>query len=203
MITFLYFDLDRHGERVYRHNKKIYQEQLLSMICDDGNYYLLCYTEDVDCDTNINTFRLDRMADVNVSDEPITDTAVKTIKSIKGYPKQVFKMYGGVKRMVRLEFDESLIGVIFNKFGEDTLITEVNGRYTATVQVQLSPTFWGWLTQFPGQMRIISPDEAREQYIEFLQSAITQYIDQSERAHIVDELINLAGMFANIENDKS
>ena len=171
-ITFLYFDLDINGERVYRHNRKVYNEQPLSMLCDDGNYYLLCYPEDEDCDTNIKTFRLDRMACVNVSDEPITDMAVKTVKSIKGYPKQVFKMYGGKPCRVRLEFDESLIGVIFNKFGENTRIRQEKDKYSASVSVQISPTFWGWLTQFAGKMRIVSPDDVRQEYRNWIIMAI-------------------------------
>lgn len=172
MITFLYFDLDRHGERVYRHNKKTYKEQPLSMICDDGNYYLLCYTEDEDCDTNIKTFRLDRMENVMVTSDSITDAAIDALKSVKSYPKQVFKMYGGAKRRVRLEFDESLIGVVFNKFGENTRIRQHKNKCSASVFVQISPTFWGWLTQFAGKMRIVSPDEAVQKYKEWLNIAL-------------------------------
>lgn len=172
MIKFKYFDLYWTGKRIYRHNSKIYSEQPLSMICDDGNYYLLCYTEDENCNTNIKTFRLDRMANVSVSDEPITDMAFKAVISIRSYPKQVFKMYGGQTRRVRLEFDESLIGVIFNKFGENTRIKQNKDKLFASVSVQISPTFWGWLTQFAGKMRIVSPDEVIEEYTEWLNTAL-------------------------------
>ena len=34
----------------------------------------------------------------------------------------------------------------------------------ATVMVQISPTFWGWLFQFAGQMRILSPDNVISDY---------------------------------------
>ena len=34
----------------------------------------------------------------------------------------------------------------------------------ATVMVQISPTFWGWIFQFGKLMRIISPDTAIEEY---------------------------------------
>lgn len=178
MITFLYFDLDRHGKRVYRHSNKIYKEQPLSMICDDGNYYLLCYTEDEGCDSNIKTFRLDRMENVTVTSEPITDAAVDALKSVKSYPKQVFKMYGGARRTVRLEFEPSLTGVIFNEFGENTRIAQNGGSYAASVSVQISPTFWGWLTQFAGRMRIVSPDDVAEKYRQWLHTAMDGYEQQ-------------------------
>lgn len=34
----------------------------------------------------------------------------------------------------------------------------------ATVKVQISPTFWGWLFQFGKQMRILSPASLTEEY---------------------------------------
>lgn len=36
--------------------------------------------------------------------------------------------------------------------------------YVATVKVQLSPTFWGWLFQFGNKMKVISPDTVIEEY---------------------------------------
>ena len=42
-------------------------------------------------------------------------------------------------------FDNSLIGVIYDKFGEDTkVIRQSSGTCIATVRIQVSPTFWGW-----------------------------------------------------------
>ena len=40
-VTFLYFDLNASGERVFRHESQPYKEEPLAMICDDGNYYLI------------------------------------------------------------------------------------------------------------------------------------------------------------------
>jgi hypothetical protein len=34
----------------------------------------------------------------------------------------------------------------------------------ATVKVRISPVFWGWLFQFAGEMRIISPVNLQEEY---------------------------------------
>ena len=53
-----------------------------------------------------------------------------------------------------MKFDESLIGVIYNKFGEKTIIKKLEEKFTTLVQVQISPTFWGWLLQFSTTMKI-------------------------------------------------
>ena len=74
-------------------------------------------------------------------------------------------MYGGPLEAIVLEFDKKLIGAVYDRFGEDTKITDVGGdRCVATLQVQLSPTFWGWLFQFGSQVRILSPETAIEEY---------------------------------------
>lgn len=79
--------------------------------------------------------------------------------------QQVFKMFGGELQEVVLHFDKSLIGPVFDKFGEDTPMTVVDAdTISATVQVQVSPTFFGWLAQFGNQMQIVSPKGVEKQF---------------------------------------
>ena len=177
-VKFRYFDLNANKERIYRHDKQIYMEEPLALIINDGNYYLICYRPEPEYTDHVKIFRLDRMSDVIETVEDISPNATSSAELIQDYPKQVFKMYGGETSSVTLGFDENMIGVIFNKFGEDTVIRNIEGKYVADVTVQLSPTFWGWLTQFPGQMKIIAPDKVRQQYIAFTKSAIEQYDEE-------------------------
>lgn len=68
-------------------------------------------------------------------------------------------MYGGPVKSVTLQFPEKLIGVIYDKFGEDTVIAKhEDSTYTATIQVQESPTFRGWLHTFRDEMKIVKPE---------------------------------------------
>ena len=74
-------------------------------------------------------------------------------------------MFNGKLKKVTLAFDDSLIGVIYDKFGEDAEITRISKtRCKASVTVQVSPTFWGWLFQFVGQMEIRAPKQLAEEY---------------------------------------
>ncbi len=171
-IAFRYFDLNASGERVFRHDNQVYKEEPLAMMCDDGNYYLICYRAEPAYANHVKVFRVDRIADIAVLDDGISKEAKRASKTIANYPKQVFKMYGGKIRKVRIAFDECLIGVMFNKFGEEISIKKYGKRYAASVEVQISPTFWGWLTQFPGTMEIISPIDVKEAYAAWVRSAI-------------------------------
>ena len=74
-------------------------------------------------------------------------------------------MYNGETVSVVLEFEKYLIGSVFDKFGEDTKMMRGTGnRYVATVEVQVSKPFFGWLAQFGSEMKIIKPDSVKDQY---------------------------------------
>lgn len=167
-VSFNYFLLNANGRREYKHDKKLYIEEPLAMICDDGNYYLLCYHTEEEYENNVKTFRIDRIDNISVLDEDISKDGIKVLNKLKNYPRQAFKMFGGSLCKVTLQFTEELIGVIFNKFGEDTPIRQADDKFTATVQVQVSPTFFGWLMQFPADMEIVSPEETIEQYYNWI-----------------------------------
>ena len=82
-------------------------------------------------------------------------------------------MYGGETVKVTLVFDAQMIDYIYEKFGMDTKIRPCeDDSFTANVEVQLSPTFWGWLFQFTGQMRITAPEIAVQQFKEVLKNAL-------------------------------
>jgi|GEM_PF-5889978 len=66
---------------------------------------------------------------------------------------------------VVLQFDRALVEPVFDKFGEDVPMMPVNDdTLAATVHVQISPTFFGWLAQFGGRMKVLSPDNVVAQY---------------------------------------
>ena len=44
----------------------------------------------------------------------------------------------------------------------------------ATVTAQISSTFWGWMMQFPSDMRIVSPEDLRDAYKEWVLRAVKE-----------------------------
>ncbi|MBQ1389419.1 MAG: transcriptional regulator [Clostridia bacterium] len=171
-VTFYYFLLDENGQQVYKHDKNRYLEEPIAMVCNDGNYYLLCYRSEEEYVNNIKTFRVDRIDSIALSEDDISEECRTSLRKAKQYSLQAFKMYGGPLRRITLIFDKNLIGVIYDKFGESTVIRKYNDKFIASVQVQISPTFWGWMLQFPTQMKIKSPYDLKDQYRQWVLSAI-------------------------------
>lgn len=97
--------------------------------------------------------------------EPVTPEAIIDDSDIAEYTKQAFKMYGGPVMDVTLQFDDKLIGVVQDKFGEQvSIVRTAPTTCVASVQLQVSPTFWGWLFQFGKQMSILSPESLVKEY---------------------------------------
>lgn len=160
-ILFRYFDLDENGNRAYRRDGHRYVVEPVALVFNEDNYYLTCYSSRHDSTSN---YRVDRMENVEVLSEGCCEKALQLRAQVAEYTEQAFKMYGGEPTDVVLEYERALIGAVYDRFGEDTKMMAVGDRCIATVRVRLSPVFWGWVFQFAGEMRILSPMHVVEQY---------------------------------------
>lgn len=161
-VLFRYFDLDEKGERVYRRDGHRYVVEPIALVFNEDNYYLTCYSSRHDSASN---YRIDRMDAVEVLQEDCCEKAIALREQVATYTEQAFKMFGGQLEDVVLEFDRSLIGVVYDRFGEGTkMMNTSETKCIASVKVQVSPVFWGWLFQFAGEMTILSPSSLVDQY---------------------------------------
>ena len=166
-VIFRYFDLDENGQKVYRRDGHHYVVEPVALVFNEDNYYMVCYSSKHDSTAN---YRIDRMDAVEIVDESICEKAIELRGSIDTVTEQAFKMYGGQAEDITIQFSDKLIGVVYDKFGEDTKMVRVSeNNCVASVKVQISPTFWGWLFQFGKQMTVISPEGVINEYRQRLQ----------------------------------
>lgn len=174
-VTLRYFHLNEHREKVYRSENGIHTVEPIALVYNNDRYYLTCYNPTADRNYN---YRLDRIEWVEILDDKISKNAVIRSRSVAKYTAQVFRMYGGTPEKVTLLFDAHMIDYIYEKFGMDTKIWPCGeSQYTARVYVQLSPTFYGWLFQFAGKLKIIAPEGACREYKEMLKSQWNNHYD--------------------------
>jgi predicted DNA-binding transcriptional regulator YafY len=161
-ISFLYFDLDVGGTRVYRKEKQWYIVNPVALIFTNDNYYLVAINDKYQ---NLHNYRVDRMEAVSIENEDITDLPSLKDQNLAQYRETAFHMFVGQTEFVKLEFTDEVKNAIFDKFGETTKITRAkDNKFVATVQVQVSPTFFGWVFQFGRKMKILSPKDVAEEY---------------------------------------
>jgi predicted DNA-binding transcriptional regulator YafY len=107
------------------------------------------------------------MDGVELIEETCTESAIALRDQVAAYTEQAFKMFGGQTEDLVLEFPRGLTGAVYDRFGEGTpMMAAGENRCIATVKVRISPVFWGWLFQFAGQMRLLSPPHLVEEYKE-------------------------------------
>ena len=171
-IEFSYFDLDVNMQKVFRTRDdgttRRYRVEPVALILSEDNYYLMAFNARHPEDTT--NYRVDRMDRVDVlEDYAISEEALAKKKNVAKYTAQAFRMHSGELAKVKLVFKKYLIAPNVDKFGESIKIKPLEDDYcTATVDVIVSKTFFGWLAQFGPDIRIEKPERVREQYIEHL-----------------------------------
>lgn len=161
-IRFRYWQYNVEKEQELRHNGKTYQVSPFALIWDDENYYLLAY----DPETGIcKHFRVDKMTHIAVRDEPRDGKEVFGLLNMSAYTKRNFSMFAGKEQLVTLRCDNSMIGVIIDRFGRSVSVTKQDdAHFSVSVKIAVSPQFFGWLSSFEGKVVPIAPQEVREQY---------------------------------------
>lgn len=172
-VIFLYFDLNEKGERIYRRGGHHYVVEPIALVFNEDNYYLASYSSRHDSTSH---YRLDRMDGVKIIEESCSEKATALRDQVAAYTEQAFKMFSGHQEDVILEFDRSVIGAVYDKFGENTAMIPLGeDKCVATVKVRISPVFWGWLFQFGSQMRILSPANVVADYAKMLEEQNAAY----------------------------
>ena len=123
---------------------------------NEDYYYVLGYSDKRE---TVTAFRIDRMETPKIMEE---DAVLKPEGfDVSAYSNKVFQMFSGEETTVELECDTSLMKYVIDRFGIDVETEELSEeKFLTKVPVDLSPTFYGWVFQFGGKIRIIGPDEA-------------------------------------------
>ena len=160
-VIFRYFDLNEKRERVYRRGGHHYVVEPIALVYNEDNYYLMVYSAKHD---NTGTYRIDRMESVEIIEEAICEKAVALRSTMDEHTEQTFKMFAGPVEDIVLQFPPQFIGPVFDKFGEDTQMMRAGDNIIASVKVQVSPTFHGWVCQFGGELKVLQAENIERVY---------------------------------------
>lgn len=171
-ISFRYFDWSVNKEKVFRHNGKTYVVSPWQMCWADDNYYLIAYDSE---SGRIKHYRVDKMENIEVLKARRDGQECFKNFDMAVYSSKTFGMYGGREERVTLHCDISLTGVIVDRFGKDVSIRPAQEGFDVTVPVNVSPTFFGWVTNFGTKMKITQPAGVAAEYADHLRAIAEQY----------------------------
>ncbi len=171
-ITFRYFEWNTKKERVYRKKGEIYVASPLALLWDDENYYLVAF----DAYANQKKhYRVDKMTQISIVDKKREGVDEFKRFNTAQYSKKMFGMFGGELTRVSLECDNSLVGVMIDRFGSDLIITPKGEKFIINVEVAKSRAFLAWLMQFGEKVKILSPQSAIDELKELIKEISEKY----------------------------
>lgn len=171
VITFRYFDYNSRKEKVFRHGGERYIVSPCGLVWDNENYYLVGWDHGSD---QVRHYRVDKMSDILVGERPQAQEAAEV--DMAGYARKYFGMFRGEEKRVTLRCRENMAGVVLDRFGQETmLIPGDDGTFTVTVDVVVSPQFWGWLFGVGEGVELTAPRSAVEEYRARLAEISRQY----------------------------
>ena len=171
-ITFKYFDYDSKKQRVLRHDGRTYRVSPTALIWNMEYYYLVAYDE---LNGNRRNYRVDKMVDIKVSDDPFSKEALEEGFNSADYTQKIFGMYGGREELVSFECRESLAGVMIDRFGTEPAFHKTERGFRFSAHVMVSPNFFAWVMSFGSQVEILSPEWVREKYLDELKATLDIY----------------------------
>lgn len=172
-IKFQYYQWNIKKEMELRHNGAWYHISPWGLSWDDENYYLVGFDSEAGL---IKHYRVDKMLHISMSEEKREGSEYFTKLDMAEYAKKSFGMYGGEEQTVKLLVDNSLAGVVIDRFGKDVMMIPTDGnRFTVSVNVRVSRQFMGWVFSLGEKVKIIGPDLVIQQMREEVVRLVRQY----------------------------
>lgn len=169
-ITFRYFDYGLDGKRHYRNRN--YQASPYGLCQDHENCYLLAHSER----HGVTSYRVDRMNDIRLLDDPRTPCPELTGKALTEHANRLFQMYAGEQTSVKLRFHRSLINAVIDRFGREVmLIPDGEEHFVFTAEVAVSPMFLSWVIGFGQKAKILYPESVVQACQDLCREALAQY----------------------------
>lgn len=172
-ITFQYFNWTIEKKMELRKNGDRYCISPWLLTWNDENYYLIGYDEEAE---TIKHYRVDKMLAIELTEEKRIGGEAFQAANAAEYAKKTFGMFHGTEKSVKIRFENSLSGVLIDRFGKDIPIRKEDETHSiARMEVAVSKQFYGWLSGLGTGIQILEPEEVKQEYIGFLQELLGQY----------------------------
>ena len=85
-------------------------------------------------------------------------------------------MFTGDEQTVKIQFDNSLIGVVIDRVGKDVMIIpKGENKFTVHVKVSVSKLFIGWIMVLGDKAKIVGPQSVVDQMKQEIERMYDQY----------------------------
>ena len=179
-ISFQYmkYSINDVRKEVERRKGAQYIVSPYKLLINDGNYYLLAYSDQA---KDMRTFRVDRMKRVDLLEEPREGAEVFKNIDLANYTKRVFSMFGGEEKRVKMRFINPLLDTVIERFGTGSdvfYMPDGDSHFIVIASVQISDQFYAWISGFRKKAVIQSPAEVIDGMKSFLNDIADRYKEE-------------------------
>lgn len=141
----------------------------------DDNYYLIAYENRTE---TLKHYRVDKMSSIKLTFEPREGQDIFKTFDIVDYSRKTFGMFGGNEETVSLEVPNNLAGVFIDRFGEAAAIRknfDNPNTFIVRIAVNVSPQFYAWIFGLGKDVKILSPQAVKDDYIKTMTDILSNY----------------------------
>lgn len=175
-IKFQYTEINDNMEKVLRRGGKIYSLNLYTIYWSDNNYYLIGTHDNHD---GLTSYRLDRIENLEMADEPMIDAKEKIGQNpelyIQEYIKKSVNHFSGETIRIKVEYEPNQVtnAILYDFAGSGIRVTkQANGSCIAVFSKMNSVTLTGWFLQYANLFKVIEPKQLRNELDTKLKEAI-------------------------------
>lgn len=177
-ISFCYYEWSLARKLRVKKNGQRYRISPWKMIWNNDSYYLLGVDE---ISGIVKHYRVDRIKDVKQEKNSRNGAAIFRDFDLGKVSVGTFGMFGGRDTLLKLEFENSMIDVVMDHFGQEAMIFPSDeGHFTFQAHFHVSGRFFGWLAGLGPGVKILSPEKTRREYMAFLRQAMEGYEDRDD-----------------------
>ena len=157
-IRFKYYKWNIEKKLVARRNGEWFVLSPWGLTWVDENYYMIAYDE---WDSKVKSYRVDKMMKISIIDEKREGQQAFKKYDMSTLSKSTFGMYGGEKKRVKIQLENSMCGVFLDRFGKDDINFRPIGDDWSefSVEVNVSQHFYGWLFGLGPKVKLVGPDD--------------------------------------------
>lgn len=172
-IQFQYTEWTVKKELTLKKEGAFYEVSPWALTWDDENYYLIAYDAKA---KQMRHYRVDKMKNVSLRKEKRLGEENFGNFDLAVFSKKTFSMFGGEEQKVSLICDNSLVGVVLDRFGKDVMLIPIDEtHFRVHIQVTVSAQFFGWIAGLGQGVKIDNPQLIKEEYCEYLKSILARY----------------------------
>ncbi len=164
-------DLSHQVER--KHGAK-YAVSPWKLIINDGNYYLLAFSDEYQ---EMRTYRVDRMKSIVRTGVAREGREAFEAIDLKSYTQRTFSMFNGEKVRVQIRFRNPLLDTVLERLGKEKAIYKKADDYhfTVSAEIEISDQFFGWICGFGNQAIIMGPESVQKQFTDYIDKIRARY----------------------------